>query len=176
MSSDSAVFWRGVVAGGAAGALLTLLSVRACQSKCSAVASASSCGGKASEITVSTTNSGVVPAASGGAVNVYETSTAVSEYIMFHYGDPKDVLPYAIGPHDALQFPQRCGRIVFCGFHRLVRIRCRAALLHCVKSTAGNTASPFAGPWTSAVLLVAHRFNCPSLSTPWSASTSPMRL
>lgn len=60
--------------------------------------------------TLSTTNSGIVPSASGGGGNVYETATAVSEYLMFNFGDPKDVLPYAAGPHDALQFTQRCVR------------------------------------------------------------------
>ncbi len=58
--------------------------------------------------TVSTTNSGLVAAASGGtAVNVYETPTAVSEYLMFHFAPPAELMPYANGPHNALEFPKR---------------------------------------------------------------------
>ena len=32
----------------------------------------------------------------------YETSTAVSEYLLFHYGAASDMLPYPVGPHEAL--------------------------------------------------------------------------
>ena len=58
--------------------------------------------------TVSTTNSGLVAAASGGtAVNVYETPTAVSEYLMFHFMPSTKFMPYAAGPHTALDFTKR---------------------------------------------------------------------
>ncbi len=39
--------------------------------------------------------------------NVYETNKAVAEYLMFHFGAPEDVLPYANGPKAALDFPAR---------------------------------------------------------------------
>jgi len=35
--------------------------------------------------------------AAGGAA-AYETRKAVDEYVQFHFGDPKDVLPYENGP------------------------------------------------------------------------------
>jgi hypothetical protein len=40
--------------------------------------------------------------------NYYETDRAVSEYLLFHYGTPELMLPYAIGPHTAVSFPVRC--------------------------------------------------------------------
>ncbi|KAF5830252.1 hypothetical protein DUNSADRAFT_14825 [Dunaliella salina] len=44
----------------------------------------------------------------GGGATAYETGKAVDEYIQFHYGDPRDVLPYPDGPKSALGFPVRC--------------------------------------------------------------------
>ena len=41
---------------------------------------------------------------------VYETSTAVSEYLQFHYGTTEDVMPYTEAegaPLSALNFAQR---------------------------------------------------------------------
>src|SRR5712691_9068529 len=38
----------------------------------------------------------------------YETDRALSEYLLFHYGAPEQLLPYAFGPTDALNFPGRC--------------------------------------------------------------------
>ena len=44
-----------------------------------------------------------------GGPAMYETKRAVDEYVQFHLGDPKDVLPYGEGaPHQALRFTQRC--------------------------------------------------------------------
>lgn len=40
--------------------------------------------------------------------NYYETDRAVAEYLLFHYGMPEQVLPYAAGPVTALGFPVRC--------------------------------------------------------------------
>ncbi|MBI4664128.1 MAG: putative 4-mercaptohistidine N1-methyltransferase [Verrucomicrobia bacterium] len=40
----------------------------------------------------------------------YETDQAVSEYLLFHYGSPEEILPYPFGPSDALDFPVRCVR------------------------------------------------------------------
>ena len=38
----------------------------------------------------------------------YETSKALSEYLLFHYGKPKEVMPWDCGPTDALDYPARC--------------------------------------------------------------------
>lgn len=40
--------------------------------------------------------------------NFYETDKAVSEYLLFHYGAPEEVLPYDFGPTAALNYPVRC--------------------------------------------------------------------
>ena len=45
---------------------------------------------------------------SGHSGSVYETDKAVAEYLMFHFGAPADILPYAAGPHAALDFASRC--------------------------------------------------------------------
>ena len=36
------------------------------------------------------------------AEGFYETSKALSEYLLFHYGKPEEVLPRCFGPSDAL--------------------------------------------------------------------------
>lgn len=41
-------------------------------------------------------------------MNFYETDKAVSEYLLFHYGRPEEVLPYDFGPVSALNYPIRC--------------------------------------------------------------------
>jgi putative 4-mercaptohistidine N1-methyltranferase len=40
--------------------------------------------------------------------NDYESDALLSEYLLLHYGDEDDGMPYAFGPRDALDFPQRC--------------------------------------------------------------------
>ena len=40
--------------------------------------------------------------------NSYETDRALNEYLLFHYGEPAEILPYTFGPHDALNFHARC--------------------------------------------------------------------
>ncbi|MEW6302212.1 MAG: putative 4-mercaptohistidine N1-methyltransferase [Verrucomicrobiota bacterium] len=42
------------------------------------------------------------------AGNFYETDRAVSEYLLFHYATASEVLPYAFGPKEALNYPVRC--------------------------------------------------------------------
>ena len=42
------------------------------------------------------------------AEGFYETSKALSEYLLFHYGKPEEVLPWCFGPSDALGYPSRC--------------------------------------------------------------------
>ena len=36
----------------------------------------------------------------------YETNKALSEYLLFHYGKPDEVLPWEFGPTDALDYPE----------------------------------------------------------------------
>jgi len=38
----------------------------------------------------------------------YESARLLSEYLLFHYGAPREILPYDFGPRDALDFPRRC--------------------------------------------------------------------
>lgn len=44
------------------------------------------------------------------ADNIYESDRQVREYLLFHYGDPDQVLPWKHGPRDALGFAARCVR------------------------------------------------------------------
>lgn len=39
--------------------------------------------------------------------NVYETDRLLSEYLLFHYGAPGEILPWPFGPRAALGFPVR---------------------------------------------------------------------
>ncbi len=41
-------------------------------------------------------------------MSMYESQDLLSQYLLFHYGDESDILPYAFGPRDALNFPARC--------------------------------------------------------------------
>jgi putative 4-mercaptohistidine N1-methyltranferase len=40
-------------------------------------------------------------------VNIYETPRLVAEYLLFHYGEDSDILPWDFGPAGALGFPRR---------------------------------------------------------------------
>ena len=40
--------------------------------------------------------------------NVYESKKLVNEYLVFHYGAPKEVLKYDFGPKESVDFPKRC--------------------------------------------------------------------
>jgi putative 4-mercaptohistidine N1-methyltranferase len=42
------------------------------------------------------------------APNFYETDEALSEYLLFHYGTAEQLLPWAFGPREALDYPVRC--------------------------------------------------------------------
>ena len=42
--------------------------------------------------------------------NIYESDRLVREYLLFHYGEPDEVLPWKNGPHEALGFAARCVR------------------------------------------------------------------
>ena len=41
-------------------------------------------------------------------MNPYETDKLVAEYLLFHYGEPREVLPWDFGPASALNYPARC--------------------------------------------------------------------
>ena len=41
-------------------------------------------------------------------MNIYETDKLLSEYLLFHYGEPAEILPYGFGPLEALGYPVRC--------------------------------------------------------------------
>ncbi len=43
--------------------------------------------------------------------NFYESNKAVSEYLLFHYGEDEAFLMNGIGPKEALHFARRCGRL-----------------------------------------------------------------
>lgn len=40
-------------------------------------------------------------------MNIYETRRLLDEYLLFHYGSPQEILPWAEGPHSALGFAVR---------------------------------------------------------------------
>lgn len=42
--------------------------------------------------------------------NIYESDRLVREYLLFHYGEPDELLPWKFGPRDALGFARRCVR------------------------------------------------------------------
>jgi putative 4-mercaptohistidine N1-methyltranferase len=42
------------------------------------------------------------------ASDFYETERALSEYLLFHYGLPGQILPWPFGPASALHYPVRC--------------------------------------------------------------------
>lgn len=59
----------------------------------------------------------------------YETDRALSEYLLFHYGKPEEVLPHGFGPVDALNFPVRC--VIECLRSQLLPENARALDLGC---------------------------------------------
>jgi putative 4-mercaptohistidine N1-methyltranferase len=44
------------------------------------------------------------------AGNIYEEERLVREYLLFHYGEPDEILPWKHGPREALGFAVRCVR------------------------------------------------------------------
>lgn len=42
--------------------------------------------------------------------STYETDELLAQYLLLHYGDEEEVMPYAFGPREALGFPMRCIR------------------------------------------------------------------
>ena len=58
---------------------------------------------------------------------VYESSRAVSEYLLFHFGSPEDLCPYDFGPKNALNFPERTSKLVAnldCSKRRVLDVGC----------------------------------------------------
>lgn len=43
--------------------------------------------------------------------NVYETSSYLNMFLLFHYGRPSDVIQWDYGPQSALEFPRRCAEL-----------------------------------------------------------------
>jgi len=41
-------------------------------------------------------------------MNIYETDRLLAEYLLFHYGEPAEILPYPFGPREALDYAVRC--------------------------------------------------------------------
>lgn len=39
--------------------------------------------------------------------NLYETQTLLDEYLLFHYGKSEEIMPWSMGPKEALHFPVR---------------------------------------------------------------------
>lgn len=50
--------------------------------------------------------------ADGGKEDVYETQQLLNEYLLMHYGAPEDVMPFGFGPTGAVDFAQRCARML----------------------------------------------------------------
>jgi putative 4-mercaptohistidine N1-methyltranferase len=46
------------------------------------------------------------------SIDVYETRQALDEYLLLHFGEPTDQMPYAFGPQGAVNFPSRCAQLV----------------------------------------------------------------
>ena len=44
------------------------------------------------------------------SLSKYEEENILNQYILFHYGEEEEILPYSFGPKDALYFPVRCVR------------------------------------------------------------------
>ncbi len=42
---------------------------------------------------------------------IYETDKLLSEYLLLHYGNHREILPWDSGPAEALDFPLRCAQI-----------------------------------------------------------------
>ncbi|RUS87325.1 hypothetical protein EGW08_004937 [Elysia chlorotica] len=43
--------------------------------------------------------------------DLYESKKLLSEYLVFHFGAPEELIPYPFGPKDALDFPKRCAEL-----------------------------------------------------------------
>jgi putative 4-mercaptohistidine N1-methyltranferase len=62
-------------------------------------------------------------------LNIYETERLLSEYLLFHYGEDSEILPWPVGPVEALRYPARCvsdcfDTLSFTGLGRALDIGC----------------------------------------------------
>lgn len=56
---------------------------------------------------------------------IYESPKLVDEYLLFHYGRPEEILPWAGGPQEALDFPLRTvGHFTAGGVGRALDVGC----------------------------------------------------
>jgi len=62
-------------------------------------------------------------------VQLYESERYLNEYLLFHYGEPSDVIPWDFGPRDAAGFAARC--VSDCIEHAAVGPEARALDLGC---------------------------------------------
>ena len=62
-------------------------------------------------------------------MNFYETNRALAEYLLFHYGEAQEILPYNFGPVEALNFPVRS--VAECLDAKRLRTDARALDLGC---------------------------------------------
>lgn len=60
-------------------------------------------------------------AASGSGI--YESQRAVDEYLLFHYGSPALLMPYAFGPVNALHFADRVANLAFSSLGKAGEVR-----------------------------------------------------
>jgi putative 4-mercaptohistidine N1-methyltranferase len=63
------------------------------------------------------------------STDFYETDRALSEYLLFHYGTARQVLPWEFGPAEALDYPVRC--VSACLDHARLPATARALDLGC---------------------------------------------
>ncbi|NBV86818.1 MAG: methyltransferase domain-containing protein, partial [Verrucomicrobia bacterium] len=61
-------------------------------------------------MTIATSRTDLDAVSCPGVENPYETRKLLSEYLLFHYGTPAEVLPFEQGPREALGYPVRCVR------------------------------------------------------------------
>ncbi|KAH9509096.1 hypothetical protein Btru_049012 [Bulinus truncatus] len=63
--------------------------------------------------------------------DVYESDKLLSEYLVFHYGTPDQLIPYPFGPKEDLDFPKRCAELCLKHYHQQVAIPNRALDIGC---------------------------------------------
>jgi putative 4-mercaptohistidine N1-methyltranferase len=63
--------------------------------------------------------------------NPYESESVFNEYMTLHYACPELQMPYESGPHNAVQFPQRCADLVTDWCRRLSIVPGRALDIGC---------------------------------------------
>lgn len=54
--------------------------------------------------------------------NIYESQKLVSEYLVFHYGSPEEILRWPFGPKNCLEFPKQCADLCMKYFKQVRQI------------------------------------------------------